>query len=138
MPTRVLGDLRLKHPEFNFHNHPAELGYRYPMPKFNGPYLNHEPEIMVLDITKDDQYLVLASDGLWDEISRKKSAEIVKGKDGDLKSVAGCLFDAALDHVSKERGISREFIAQAAPGMKKRSIHDDITILVLALQGQVE
>lgn len=133
MPTRAFGDLRLKLPEFNFHNHPSELGYRNPIPKFNGPYITHEPEIMVIDLTKNDHYLVLASDGLWDEISRKKAAEVIKGKDGELKSVASSLFDAALDHVSKDRGISRDFIAQAAPGMKKRSIHDDITILVVTL-----
>jgi serine/threonine protein phosphatase PrpC len=31
----------------------------------------------------------LASDGLWDEISRKKSAELVKSNETDLKKVAG-------------------------------------------------
>jgi pyruvate dehydrogenase phosphatase len=45
MPTRALGDLRLKKPEFNFHNHSPELGYRRPIPKFTGPYVTHEPEI---------------------------------------------------------------------------------------------
>lgn len=28
MPSRALGDLRLKHAEFNFHNYSTELGYR--------------------------------------------------------------------------------------------------------------
>jgi serine/threonine protein phosphatase PrpC len=37
----------------------------------------------VFDLTKDDVWLVLASDGLWDEISRKKAAEIVKENDKD-------------------------------------------------------
>jgi serine/threonine protein phosphatase PrpC len=32
MPTRSFGDLRLKKPEFNFHNHPKNLGYRAPIP----------------------------------------------------------------------------------------------------------
>jgi serine/threonine protein phosphatase PrpC len=43
----------------------------------------------VIDLSKNDSYLILASDGLWDEISRKKSAEIVKGNDQELKKVAG-------------------------------------------------
>ena len=89
MPTRAIGDLRLKHAEFNFHNHPPELGYRNPIPKHNGPYITHEPDIQVIDLSKNDSYLVIASDGLWDEISRKKSADIVKGNDQDLKKVAG-------------------------------------------------
>ena len=45
MPTRALGDLRLKHNEFNQHMHPVELGYRRPIPKFAGPYITHEPDI---------------------------------------------------------------------------------------------
>jgi len=43
----------------------------------------------VIELNKNDQYLVLASDGLWDEISRKQAADLVKGKDNELKSVAG-------------------------------------------------
>jgi pyruvate dehydrogenase phosphatase len=88
MPTRALGDLRLKLSEFNFHSFAPDLGYRQPIPKYNGPYITHVPEIEVIDLTKEDQYLVLASDGLWDEISRKKSAELVKGNDNELKKVA--------------------------------------------------
>ena len=71
MPTRAFGDLRLKHADFNFHNHPPELGYRKPIPTYNGPYITHEPEITVIDLQKNDQYLILASDGLWDEIKRR-------------------------------------------------------------------
>ncbi len=89
MPTRALGDLRLKRAEFNFHNHPPELGYRKPIPTYNGPYITHEPEITVIDLQKNDQYLILASDGLWDEIKRKRSAELIKGNESDLKTVAG-------------------------------------------------
>jgi hypothetical protein len=55
---------------------------------------------------------------------------------------------SALEHVSKNRSksldfvfillidISRDFIAQAAPGPVKRRIHDDITIVVLSLKNQ--
>lgn len=80
----------------------------------------------------------MASDGLWDEISRKKAAELIKGNDQELKKVAACLFENAIDNVSKKRGVSREFITQAPPGTMKRNIHDDITILVLSLQGQTQ
>lgn len=84
MPTRAFGDLRLKMQEFNFHNHPIELGYRNPIPTFNGPYISHQPTVEVIELTKDDQFLVLASDGLWDEIPRKKTPEIITGKDSDI------------------------------------------------------
>jgi serine/threonine protein phosphatase PrpC len=68
MPTRAIGDLRLKKSEFNFHNHDPEFGYRKPIPVYNGPYINYKPDIQVFELTKDDEWIVLASDGLWDEI----------------------------------------------------------------------
>ncbi len=76
MPTRSLGDLRLKHREFNFHNFEAELGYRRPIPQYTGPYISAEPDIQVFTLTPKDKYIVLATDGLWDELSRKSSAQI--------------------------------------------------------------
>ena len=45
MPTRSLGDFRLKFREFNFHNFEAELGYRRPIPQYTGPYISAEPDI---------------------------------------------------------------------------------------------
>jgi len=98
MPTRAFGDLRLKHNEFNQHMHPVELGYRRPIPKFAGPYITHEPEIQVIDLTKNDQFLVLASDGLWDEISRKEAALIASkpGNDVEMKKLAGSFFEEAI------------------------------------------
>jgi hypothetical protein len=53
-----------------------------------------------------------------------------------MKKLAGSLFEEALQHVIKNRGVSREFLTQAPPGPQKRSIHDDITILILDLHNQ--
>ena len=104
MPTRAFGDLRLKHSEFNFHNWHPELGYRVPIPKYNGPYITHEPDIQVFDLNKDDAWLILASDGLWDEIPRKAVPELVKGNDKDHRMVAEILLRNALEHISKDKG----------------------------------
>lgn len=47
MPSRALGDLALKHDEFNYHYGTPEYGYRPPIPKENytGPYINHLPDV---------------------------------------------------------------------------------------------
>jgi pyruvate dehydrogenase phosphatase len=76
MPSRAIGDLRLKNPEFNFHNYSFELGYRKPIPKekYTGPYISAVPDVQVFDLSKNDKFLVLATDGLWDELNRKKAA----------------------------------------------------------------
>jgi hypothetical protein len=40
-PTRALGDLRMKHAEFNNpNNEPEEKGYSKQIPNFRGPYIN--------------------------------------------------------------------------------------------------
>jgi len=76
MPTRAFGDLDLKHKQFNQHKFSKEEGYYAPLKTFNGPYITHIPEIQVHSLTKEDEYLILASDGLWDEIKRKEVALI--------------------------------------------------------------
>lgn len=118
MPTRAFGDLRLKDSKYNFHNHPTDLGYRQPIPKahYSGGYISYEPDIQVFDLTEKDRFLILASDGLWDEFDRKTSAKIVSDlKSGgkyevNSKTVAAQLMNECLTVVSKKHGVSRDFI----------------------------
>lgn len=146
MPTRAFGDLRLKHDEFNFHYGMEEHGYRRPIPKenYSGPYINHLPDIMVHDLTPEDKFLVLASDGLWDELNRKESAQIIskhlkklnaesKDKELDHKVVCQVLMDSALENAAKKNGVSREWMGTVPPGRQKRGLIDDITVLVVNL-----
>lgn len=59
-----------------------------------------------------------------------------KGPEG-IHVVKG-LLEAALNNVCQEKGYSREFLNNLEPGSQKRSIVDDITILVLNLEDQVQ
>jgi serine/threonine protein phosphatase PrpC len=38
--------------------------------EFRGPYLSCEPDIRVYDIKEHDKHLVIASDGLWDYLTK--------------------------------------------------------------------
>lgn len=87
MPTRSFGDFRLKKIEFNTHNFSPDLGYRGEIPAFTGPYITHEPDIQIHDLSKNDSWLILATDGLWDEISRKQVAKIAQENDKDHKTL---------------------------------------------------
>ena len=40
------------------------------------PYVIPEPEVSMVERTKDDEVLVMASDGLWDVISNQEAAEM--------------------------------------------------------------
>ena len=42
------------------------------------PYVISEPEVIVWERTKSDQFLVIASDGLWDVVSNQFACEIVR------------------------------------------------------------
>jgi serine/threonine protein phosphatase PrpC len=76
MPTRAIGDVKLKYKEFNNHDFDPEYGYPKPIPNFTGPYISAEPDITVRKLTAEDRYLLLATDGLWDEVKRKEAAKI--------------------------------------------------------------
>lgn len=144
MPSRAFGDLRLKHAEFNFHNYSLELGYRKPHPRqnYSGNYISHVPDVQVFDLTEEDKYLVLASDGLWDEFNRKKAAEIAQGlEEGEQheltsKTLANQLLNDCLTKAAEKNGITRAFLGQVRPGTHKRGLVDDITIVVLDLKNQ--
>ena len=41
------------------------------MKDFNGPYITHKPDIKTFDLKKNDLFLILGTDGLWDELSNK-------------------------------------------------------------------
>ena len=76
-PTRSFGDFRLKMREFNFHNYDEKHGYRLPIPVFSGPYIDATPDIQVHDLTEKDKWIVLATDGLWNNFPRKATATLV-------------------------------------------------------------
>ncbi len=42
------------------------------IPDFTGPYITHKPDIRIFEIDKTAKYLILGSDGLWDELKEKE------------------------------------------------------------------
>ncbi|XP_062232192.1 protein phosphatase 2C 51-like [Phragmites australis] len=42
------------------------------------PYVSAEPEVTVMDRTDQDEFLILASDGLWDVVSNEVACKIVR------------------------------------------------------------
>ena len=138
MPSRSIGDFRLKHSEFNFHNKNPELGYLQPIENYTGPYISHRPEIREYDLTKNDAYIVIASDGLWDHLPKDQVATSLSEHSESTKQVSVSLFNQCMNNLVKERGISREFLSQMRPSNAKRNYVDDITIVVMDLTDQVD
>lgn len=63
----------MKHPEFNFTN----------LSTFTGPYIEYKPVVSHFKRMKDDKYLILATDGMWDELEDQDVEKISKQHSGE-------------------------------------------------------
>jgi pyruvate dehydrogenase phosphatase len=72
--SRSIGDAYLKKAEFN--REPLPLKFRLPETFFK-PILSSEPSISVHKIQPEDQFLIFASDGLWEHLSSQTAVNIV-------------------------------------------------------------
>ena len=73
--SRSIGDAYLKNVEFN--REPLLPKFRLPEP-FYRPILQAEPTISVQRLFPEDQFLIFASDGLWEHLSNQEAVEIVQ------------------------------------------------------------
>mmetsp|Transcript_71213 Transcript_71213/g.82834 ORF Transcript_71213/g.82834 Transcript_71213/m.82834 type:complete len:423 (-) Transcript_71213:159-1427(-) len=135
-PTRAFGDLELKYPEFNNpNNYGLDRGYQIPIENFKGPYITHEPDIKTFDIKPQDKYVILSSDGMWDELKKNDVSKIVKANISDKGNMAVSLLKGTLSAIEKRTNMSESELARIPQGQRRR-VHDDITILVVNVQDQ--
>ncbi len=124
-----MGDFHLKYKEFNQF---FEGKYKKPISNFKGPYIKSVPEINVHEITIEDQFIVMGSDGLWDFLNAKEVAEILSNKK-NLKSITDGLFTEVMSRAANDAQMTLEKLMRVPEG-KRRKLHDDITILVFDLR----
>lgn len=74
MPTRAFGDLHLKHREFNELSPNNKRKRSKHIKDWRGPYITHIPEVKEFDLTSESRAMVLATDGLWDEMKARDVA----------------------------------------------------------------
>ena len=99
----------------------------------------------MFSLSKKDKWLVLATDGMWDEVSRKQSATIADkvdfskstGGESGGKLLLERLINETLESCCKTHGVTRSFLDSCPAGPRKRAIVDDISIIVLNLENQV-
>ncbi|KAI8894434.1 phosphatase 2C-like domain-containing protein [Globomyces pollinis-pini] len=146
-PTRSIGDARYKWP-LNIQEiilpHLYPNGLRYiPKNYHTPPYVTAEPEVIHYQRDSADSFLILACDGLWDELSSSKSVDIV-GKlleDKYKGNYATTLMNAALsgaDSGGKLEDPTRiqHHLSISAP--YSRRYRDDMTINVVHLGKTIE
>uniref|UniRef100_A0A1J3I089 protein-serine/threonine phosphatase n=1 Tax=Noccaea caerulescens TaxID=107243 RepID=A0A1J3I089_NOCCA len=125
--SRSIGDVYLKKAEFN--KEPLYTKYRLREP-MKRPILSGEPSITVHDLQPDDQFLIFASDGLWEQLSNQEAVEIVQNH--PRNGIAKRLVKAALHEAAKKREMRYSDLNKIERGVR-RHFHDDITVVVLFL-----
>ncbi|XP_076909607.1 putative protein phosphatase 2C 48 [Bidens hawaiensis] len=125
--SRSIGDAYLKKPDFN---RPPLLPKFRQSESFSEPILKAEPAILVQKLTPQDQFLIFASDGLWEHLSDQEAVNIVKNS--PRHGIARKLVKAAVVEASKKRNITYSELEKVDRGLR-RQVHDDITVIVLFL-----
>ncbi|KAK9699499.1 hypothetical protein RND81_08G177500 [Saponaria officinalis] len=122
--SRSIGDAYLKKAEFNKAPLLAKFRLREP---FEKPIMIAEPSVSVQKILPEDQFLIFASDGLWDHLSNQDAVDIVYSN--PRHGIAKKLVKAALCEAAKKREMRYSDLKKIDRGVR-RHFHDDITVIV--------
>ena len=72
--SRSIGDAYLKRPEFALDPSFPRFHFSEPIRR---PVLTAEPSVYTRVLHPNDQFLIFATDGLWDHLSNQEAVEIV-------------------------------------------------------------
>lgn len=125
--SRSIGDAYLKRWEFN--REPLLPKFRLGDPFFR-PILNAEPAITVQRITRQDKFIIFASDGLWEHLTSQEAVDIVNNY--PRNGIARRLIKVALEEAAKKRELRYSDLKKIDRGVR-RHFHDDISVVVLFL-----
>ncbi|XP_034683407.1 probable protein phosphatase 2C 60 isoform X2 [Vitis riparia] len=129
--SRSIGDVYLKKAEFN--REPLYVKFRLREP-LKRPILSAEPSISVLELQPHDQFLIFASDGLWEHLKNEEAVDIVQNhpRNGSARR----LVKAALQEAAKKREMRYSDLKKIDRGVR-RHFHDDITVIVVFLDSNL-
>jgi serine/threonine protein phosphatase PrpC len=136
-PTRGLGDAYLKYSEFNAPANNRIRGRHIPAP-YTPPYVTAKPEVKSIQIDTasesiQQQFLVLACDGVWDVLTSEEVVSFIAKDNGPKSTVASRLGAHVLSREAYLSNTDVSSLMALPPGKQRRQMHDDISILVLWL-----
>ncbi|XP_059653874.1 probable protein phosphatase 2C 60 [Cornus florida] len=129
--SRSIGDVYLKKAEFNREPLYAKFRLREPI---KTPILSSEPSISVHQLQPHDQFIIFASDGLWEHLSNQEAVDIVQNH--QHSGSARRLVKAALQEAAKKREMRYSDLKKIDRGVR-RHFHDDITVIVVFLDSHL-
>lgn len=125
--SRSIGDLYLKKPEFNRDPLFSHIGLAVSLKK---PVLSAEPSLHERTVVHEDQFLIFASDGLWEQMTDQEAVDMVQRS--SRNGIARKLVRAALQRAAKKREMRYADLRKIEPGVR-RYFHDDISVVVVYL-----
>ncbi|XP_058098310.1 probable protein phosphatase 2C 46 isoform X1 [Magnolia sinica] len=129
--SRSIGDVYLKKAEFN--REPLYVKFRLREP-FRRPILSSEPSISVHPLQPQDQFIIFASDGLWEHLSNQEAVDIVQNH--PRSGIARRIVKAALQEAAKKREMRYSDLKKIDRGVR-RHFHDDITVIIVFLDSNL-
>ncbi|XP_052148672.1 probable protein phosphatase 2C 29 [Oryza glaberrima] len=126
--SRSIGDVYLKKPEICKSN-PMLQQTICPFP-LRRPVMSAVPTIKTRKLRPGDQFVIFASDGLWEQLTDEAAVAIVAGS--PRRGVAMRLVRAAQLEAARKKDVKYERIRTIEKG-QRRHFHDDITVVVLFL-----
>ncbi|AET03717.2 serine/threonine phosphatase family, 2C domain protein [Medicago truncatula] len=129
--SRSIGDVYLKKAEFN--REPLYAKFRL-RETFKTPILSSDPSISVHELQEHDQFLIFASDGLWEHLSNQDAVDIVQNH--PHSGSARKLIKVALLEAAKKREMRYSDLKKIDRGVR-RHFHDDITVVVIFLDSNL-
>lgn len=95
------------------------------------PYVTAEPEVTVTERDEEDEFLILASDGLWDVVTNETACEIVQMC---LRSTGGRAVQADVSEGDKACSEAAALLTKMA--LARRSM-DNVTVVVVDLRRKL-
>ncbi|KAK4405367.1 putative protein phosphatase 2C 60 [Sesamum angolense] len=129
--SRSIGDVYLKKAEFN--REPLYQKFRLREP-FKRPILSSEPSITVHQLLPHDQFIIFASDGLWEHLTNQEAVDLVQNH--PRSGSARRLVKAGLQEAAKKREMRYSDLKKIDRGVR-RHFHDDITVVVVFLDSHL-
>ncbi|XP_021903671.1 probable protein phosphatase 2C 46 [Carica papaya] len=129
--SRSIGDVYLKKAEFN--REPLYTKFRLREP-FRKPILSSEPSVTEHQLQPHDQFIIFASDGLWEHLSNQEAVDLVQNS--PRSGSARRLVKAALQEAAKKREMRYSDLKKIDRGVR-RHFHDDITVIVVFLDSNL-
>ncbi|KAM7470943.1 hypothetical protein LguiA_009126 [Lonicera macranthoides] len=129
--SRSIGDVYLKKAEFNREPLYSKFRLRDPIKR---PILSADPAISVHQLQPHDQFIIFASDGLWEHFTNQEAVDIVQNnpRNGSARK----LVKVALQEAAKKREMRYSDLKKIDRGVR-RHFHDDITVIIVFLDSNM-